>query len=161
MFSLICFWINGWINTREAGDLRRYRGHYDVIIMIDNKPTLVQVMPWCRQATSHYPSQCWPRSMSPYGVSRPKWFLKGFKNSHIISNHCICRKKLKCNLNQNTAIVFKWNASENIVSKKAAIVFRPLLVLRARVCFRWRDLLFNGIPHGTNIPTVIIFTVLS
>ena len=34
MFSLICIWINGWINTREAGDLRRYRGHYDVIIMI-------------------------------------------------------------------------------------------------------------------------------
>ena len=33
MFSLICVWINGWINTREAGDLRRYRGHYDVIIM--------------------------------------------------------------------------------------------------------------------------------
>ena len=33
MFSLICVWINGWVNTREAGDLRRYRGHYDVIIM--------------------------------------------------------------------------------------------------------------------------------
>ena len=25
------------------------------------------VMAWCRQATSHYLSQCWPRSMSPYG----------------------------------------------------------------------------------------------
>ena len=33
MFSLICVWINGWVNTREAGDLRGYRGHYDVIIM--------------------------------------------------------------------------------------------------------------------------------
>ena len=27
--SLICVWINGWVNNREAGDLRRYRGHYD------------------------------------------------------------------------------------------------------------------------------------
>ena len=27
-------------------------------------------MTWCRQATSHYLSQCWPRSMSPYGVTR-------------------------------------------------------------------------------------------
>ena len=27
------------------------------------KSTLVQVMAWCRQATSHYLSQCWPRSM--------------------------------------------------------------------------------------------------
>ena len=25
--------INGWVNTREAGDLRRYRAHYDVIVM--------------------------------------------------------------------------------------------------------------------------------
>ena len=33
MFSLICGWINGWVNNRKAGDLRRYRGHYDVNVM--------------------------------------------------------------------------------------------------------------------------------
>ena len=33
MFSLICAWINDWVNNREAGDLRRHRGHYDVNIM--------------------------------------------------------------------------------------------------------------------------------
>ena len=33
MFSLICAWINGWANTRGAGDLRRYLAHYDVIVM--------------------------------------------------------------------------------------------------------------------------------
>ena len=27
MFSLICAWINGWVNNREAGDLRRRRAH--------------------------------------------------------------------------------------------------------------------------------------
>ena len=25
--------INGWVNNREAGDLTRHRGHYDVIVM--------------------------------------------------------------------------------------------------------------------------------
>ena len=35
MFSLICVWINGWVNNREAGDLRRHRGHYDVNVMHD------------------------------------------------------------------------------------------------------------------------------
>ena len=25
--------INGWVNNREAGDLRRHRAHYDVIVM--------------------------------------------------------------------------------------------------------------------------------
>ena len=34
MFSLICTWINGWVNNREAGDLRRYRAHYDVTVMV-------------------------------------------------------------------------------------------------------------------------------
>ena len=34
MFSLIRVWINGWVNNREAGDLRRYRAHYDVIVML-------------------------------------------------------------------------------------------------------------------------------
>ena len=34
MFSFICAWINGWVNNREAGDLRRHRAHYDVIMMI-------------------------------------------------------------------------------------------------------------------------------
>ena len=33
MFSLIYIWINGWVNNREAGDLRRNRAHYDVIVM--------------------------------------------------------------------------------------------------------------------------------
>ena len=40
MFSLICDWINGWVNNREAGDLRRHRTHYDVIVI----PSLP---PWC------------------------------------------------------------------------------------------------------------------
>ena len=31
--SLICAWINAWVNNREAGDLRLHRGHYDVIVM--------------------------------------------------------------------------------------------------------------------------------
>ena len=33
VFSLICVWINGWVNNGEAGDLRCHRAHYDVIVM--------------------------------------------------------------------------------------------------------------------------------
>ena len=40
MFSLICAWINGWVNNRETGDLRRHRPHYDVIVM-DMKPQII------------------------------------------------------------------------------------------------------------------------
>ena len=43
-----------------------------------DKSTLVQVMAWCHQATSHYLSQCWPRSLSQYGVTRPQWVNSGW-----------------------------------------------------------------------------------
>ena len=33
MFSLICAWINGWVNNRGADDLRRHRAYYDIIVM--------------------------------------------------------------------------------------------------------------------------------
>ena len=33
VFSLICAWMNGWVNTREAGEERCHRTHYDVRVM--------------------------------------------------------------------------------------------------------------------------------
>ena len=32
-FSLIFAWTNHWANNRDAGDLRRYRVHYDITVM--------------------------------------------------------------------------------------------------------------------------------
>ena len=34
MFSSICAWINGWVNNRKAGDLRRHSARYDLTVMI-------------------------------------------------------------------------------------------------------------------------------
>ena len=45
-----------------------------------------QVMVWCEwyhQATSHFLSQHWPRSVSPYGVTRPQWV-----NFCTVSSRC-------------------------------------------------------------------------
>ena len=63
MFSLICVWINGWVNNGEAVDLRRHRAHFDVTAMLmlvvttkllprqtkfqHPTSTLVQLMVWC------------------------------------------------------------------------------------------------------------------
>ena len=71
MFSLIWAWINGWVNNPEAGDLRRHPTHCDVIVMsLNNKSTLIEVMPWCRQAVSHYLNQRWPNSI---WCHHPQW----------------------------------------------------------------------------------------
>ena len=74
------------------GDSNGFFVHFKLIFVIDgggisceialermpldhtcDKSTLVQVMAWCHQTTSHYLSQCWPRSMSPHGVTRAQW----------------------------------------------------------------------------------------
>ena len=66
IFQLILV-VNGWGISCETTLIWVSLDHtYD-------KSTLVQVMAWCRQATSHYLNQCWPRSPTPYGVTRPQW----------------------------------------------------------------------------------------
>ena len=51
-FSLICVWTNGWVNNRNAGDLRRHRVHYDVTLM---KPYCSEIGIF--QENSQY--RCW------------------------------------------------------------------------------------------------------
>ena len=43
VFSMICAWINGWVNNRGAGDLRHHRPHYDVTLMFGNQLVCVMV----------------------------------------------------------------------------------------------------------------------
>ena len=62
MFSFICVWINSWVNNREAGYLRHYRAHYDVIVtkpdpmknvLADNFPSINDVFQWL--GWTHFP----------------------------------------------------------------------------------------------------------
>ena len=53
---------------------------------INKKSTLVQVIPWCCQATSHYRTQSWPRPMSPYFCSTPLLALRiGLYTASLVS----------------------------------------------------------------------------
>ena len=61
------FVIDDWGISREIALIWRS------LDFTDDQSTLFQLMAWCRQATSHYLSQCWPRSLSPYGVTRSHW----------------------------------------------------------------------------------------
>ena len=46
MFSLICTWINSWVNNPEAGDLSRHRAHCDVSVMDSTDIDLCQHWLW-------------------------------------------------------------------------------------------------------------------
>ena len=73
-------WMKFWISIFQANfgdwwlwDLFWNCPGWMSIYLSGDKSTLVQVMAWCRQAASHYLSQCCPRSLSPYGITRPQW----------------------------------------------------------------------------------------
>ena len=73
--------------------------------LTNDKSTLVQVMAWCRQATSHYLSQCWHSSLSPYGVTRPQWVnpvaCNPVANRHDIDDVSQACSSLRVNHNFN------------------------------------------------------------
>ena len=83
MFSLICAWINGWVNNREAGDLRHYIAHYDVTVMANtqNSSFLSKTIHTYQKGR---PSLHLTTSTSEYIIIN----FHHFKNS-ISYNHCI------------------------------------------------------------------------
>ena len=83
MSSLICARINGWVNNRKAGDLRRNGAHYDVIVMKSGYINYmkVTVLTICRACRYHLMAFLIARFMGPTwsspGASRtqvgPMW----------------------------------------------------------------------------------------
>ena len=82
----------------------------------DDQSTLVQVMAWCHQATSHYLSQCWPRSLSPYGITRPQWVncqtLKG--KSFWEANFFVIDSIISCLYDDKVSIMTTFCFQRNI-----------------------------------------------
>ena len=69
--------------------------------LIDDRSALVQVMAWCRQATSHYLNQCWPSSMMLGHIALIKdqlWYyipgLISIHNSLINHTAAMCLRTL-------------------------------------------------------------------
>ena len=93
-FSLICAWINGWVNSSEAGDLRRHRAHYDVTLMYivsldviklwslrlhiivwgvinDKSAAVVYIMPWHQLGTKSLSKPIMTHFSDTYIIARP------------------------------------------------------------------------------------------
>ena len=66
-------WINGWVNNREAGDLRRHRAHYDVIVMLmmhhlqENSLNMIKLetITWVSSADNFH----WPIPLAPLSAT--------------------------------------------------------------------------------------------
>ena len=71
--SLMCVWINGWVNNREACDLRRHRAHYDVTLMGICNWVLYsgkQGTVWKHESTNYIHFEVWMKLCRENGVTR-------------------------------------------------------------------------------------------
>ena len=67
--------------------------------LTNDKSTLVQ-------APSHYLSQCWPRSLSPYGVTRPQWVKVIYWDQRPMDSHLFCTMSLSPPISDNNFSFF-------------------------------------------------------
>ena len=78
IYSFICAWINGWVNNREAGDLRHHRDYYDVIVMVQTG------------MLTHWTTI--PVTTTPISV-QPRFWNDGMpQKSHPVSSHALGRQ---------------------------------------------------------------------
>ena len=115
---------------------------------IDDKSTLVQVMAWGRQATSHYLSQCWPRYLSPYGITRPQWVNSLWLNNDItdlssaLSYVIMVMAKLILNIS-----IDKFEDKHHIYEGPMWLLSAPLIVVKTTVFCLWTCLLYMATCH--------------
>ena len=104
VFSLISVWINDWVNNREADDLRGYRAHYDVIVMLVVSRMVPQTISaqHCSSARMH------PTS----GHNRkPAHFM------YPLKGHYLCR------ILQSTCLRFEYTHYSQFISYHCSIVY--------------------------------------
>ena len=127
MFSLICTWINVWVNNHEAGDLIRHRGHYDVNVMLFADPVWPKSLAWpggkiwrrliwdnvhCAQSQLDWgiDLKCLQRERNkcnPGSFHRRTWVRKkGMIICVHFENLCLC---VNANVTKMTSYALSWN----------------------------------------------------
>ena len=93
--------------------------------LADDKSTLVQVMAWCYQATSYYLSQCWLRSLSPYGITRTEWVN--------VCKHYVFLWSMKWGVLTH----WGWDKMTTIFQTTFSIAFSSMKMCEFRLRFHW------------------------
>ena len=115
MFSLICIWINSWVNNREAGDLRCYRAHYDVTVTADTTVLIdIGIDKW-HSGLTHY------ASLSHHMASK-SWVIIGSNNglfTSLFDAKSLPETKLTyCKLHSQEQTSMKFSIKWNTISWK-------------------------------------------
>ena len=100
---------------------------WKVLVLDSSTAESTWPQPWL---VSHYLSQCWPRTLSPYGVTRPQWVNNSHKSITVLSTQprissCLYFKSLQCGvtLKPLTIVVFSSVFSE---TAKETIIYHSI-----------------------------------
>ena len=128
--------MDGWGISREIAQI------WMSLDFTDDQSTLVQVMAWCRQATGHYLSQCWPKSLSPYDITRPQWVIPfiilGIKGDWKITHYIVKPAVL---------YIFKPMAASSIIIHACLVKNCSVKLISNDHPLMWRDIHFQA--HGS------------
>ena len=135
MFSLICAWINSWVNNGEASYLRRHRTQYDVIVMYVIKDIcitaklyfswLTACLPICTQKKTHMHTG-WLFCMTSFEWLHQTALPNGYYLAHLLyvamiflsnGSDCFMNYDIWFNLKSSTQTeVNQW--SNNVLKRK-------------------------------------------
>ena len=144
MFSLICAWINDWVNNRDAGDWRHHRAHYDGTVMGMAKKRLAKRKSWNE---SYHSTQLFGWLGDDHSVCA---FI-GVHSWHGHPKHCGLRDDILIKLWYEYSM---WNC----------ILSTPIYCHHfeyPKRCVLWDDTLitcgkiWRGTPHNVSIPWFI------
>ena len=86
VFYLIRAWTNGWANNRDAGDLRRYRAHYDVTLMFTGAVTRLLQCRWIMIIRGNIGQDIIMTSHERRGIKSPAtWLFAQHQRKHQMS----------------------------------------------------------------------------
>ena len=169
MFCLICVWINGWVNNREAGDLRRYRAHYDVTVMIP-ETHVVESGTFCMTARAGYKNWNKTKDIYIYSCTNSSWNVRVAMCPEGRCHRWHCRVSTARPWRMG-ADRLPWCRRETIFSpprylqpgvKISLRYFHPLYDIFTPHFKWWNKLLFSDVMKSYNVPLQSgIFFILS
>ena len=135
----ICIWINGWVNNREADDLRRHRAHYDVTVkcivfsyktsVLLNPRSLIYKFKFWKIKSYNYKSTSQSFALGDWNVTASMQNVTSQCNFQL----CICLKSLIFKCVTCAFCFYKWFCTLALqlslpLTRKASWVIHSFLV---------------------------------
>ena len=106
IFSLICAWINGWVNNLKTGDFRRHRAHCDVTVMVIHMHEML-----CCAKTYTASSEIWYKQCSVFVSWHVLWVGRSYLYYRVLPPCWI--KQTYGNTITPVPVKKPWNTSVN------------------------------------------------